>query len=371
MRILHWLELLGSTIGGVEVLMSRLLGALRDRGYELSVVTSHTRTRLSDKALFEGTPLHRFHFHRTLHDRDLAEVISICRRIASLKRDFQPDLVHLHVGGVSVNSYFHLHTMRSYSTPTLITLHGLGPVLPQQTPLTEQLLASGDWIVAVSDAVLRQARSFMPDITPRSSVIHNGLGIPALPPTSLDFSNPVLLCLGRLTSEKGFDAAVAAFAVVIEHVPRARLIVAGDGSERVSLERVVRTLGLEAAVEFPGWIPPDRVPALMNSATLVLVPSRYEAFGLTALEAAQMARPVVATRVGGLAEVVVDGETGLLVEPDDETALARAIVTLLQDPERATQLGLASRERAQRVFSLDRCAEAYDSLYRRLIRTQA
>ena len=371
MRVLHWFELFGSTIGGVEVLMSKLLATFQRRGYELSIVTSHTHTPLPDKVLFEGIPLHRFHFHRTLHDRNIAEIGSICKQIASLKRSFHPDLIHLHVGGASISSYFHLHTMQSYSVPTLISLHGLGPVLPQKTPLTEELLASGDWVVAVSDAVLKQARDLMSVITPRSSVVYNGLHLPELIPAPLDFSDPTLLCLGRLSSEKGFDTAVEAFAMVVEHVPRAHMIIAGDGPERPSLEDAVRARGLESSVEFLGWICPDRVPALMNDATLLLVPSRYEAFGLTALEAAQMARPVVASRVGGLPEVIIDGETGLLVEPDDPASLAWAIITLLQDRERSQRFGRAARDRAQHVFSLKRCADNYEGLYQKLVRAKA
>jgi glycogen(starch) synthase len=98
------------------------------------------------------------------------------------------------------------------------------------------------------------------------------------------------------------------------------------------------------------------------------MPSRWEeAFGLVALEAALMARPVVATRVGGLPEVVLDGETGLLVQKDDSGALARAVGFLLDHPEQAMSMGNAGRLRAKEVFSLARYVDAYDTLYRRLI----
>lgn len=257
--------------------------------------------------------------------------------------------------------------MQNYKAPTLISLHGLGPQLPEETPLTEQLLASGDWIAAVSGAVLKQAHDFLPGIASRSSIVYDGLDPPSLSPAPLDFGHPSVLCLGRLTSEKGFDTAVVSFASVLDQIPNAHLIIAGDGPERPSLEETAQTLGLETAVEFLGWVPPDRVPTLINEVTLVLVPSRYEGFGLSALEAAHMARPVVACRTGGLPEVVLDGETGLLVEPDDPPALARAIVRLLQDRELAEQLGRAARKRTRHLFSLDRCVDNYESLYNRLV----
>jgi glycosyltransferase involved in cell wall biosynthesis len=104
----------------------------------------------------------------------------------------------------------------------------------------------------------------------------------------------------------------------------------------------------------------------MNTATLVLIPSRRESFCLVALEAALMARPLVATRVGGLPEVVVHQQTGLLVEREDVRGIADAVSFLLERPETAAQMGKAARLRAREVFSWDRCVDAYDTLYRRL-----
>ncbi len=106
---------------------------------------------------------------------------------------------------------------------------------------------------------------------------------------------------------------------------------------------------------------------LMNSATLVVMPSRWEEpFGLVAGAAALMARPVVASRVGGLAEVVADGETGLLVDKENPAAVARAVTHLLKNPATAERLGQAARRRAQELFGLDGVVDAYAVLYRRL-----
>jgi glycosyltransferase involved in cell wall biosynthesis len=108
--------------------------------------------------------------------------------------------------------------------------------------------------------------------------------------------------------------------------------------------------------------------ALLNSATVVLVPSRKaEGFGLVALEAALMARPVVASRFGALPEVVMDGETGLLVDKDDPLALADAILTLLTHPDTAMTMGETGRRRAQDLFGLQRHVDSFDALYRELV----
>jgi glycogen(starch) synthase len=177
---------------------------------------------------------------------------------------------------------------------------------------------------------------------------------------------PKLLCLGRLCNEKGFDLALNAFASVIDRFPHARLIIAGDGPERALLEQQATRLGLNKAVDFSGWVSPEQIPALLNSVSAVLMPSRWEALPLVAIEAAFMARPVVATRVGGLPELVVHERTGLIIDKEDSGTLAEAMVFLLIHPNRATELGQAARTRAQDIFSLRRCIDAYDALYHKL-----
>jgi glycogen(starch) synthase len=182
----------------------------------------------------------------------------------------------------------------------------------------------------------------------------------------LQFEPPRLLCLGRLSPEKGFDVALNAFAILVGEFPEARMLVAGNGYLRLELEQQATELGIRDRVEFPGWIAPAEVPALIDTATMVLMPSRQESLPLVALETASMARPIVATRIGGLPEVVADGETGLLVPPEDAPALANAISRLLHQRELASNMGKAAKNRVRQLFSWSSHVDRYDALYRKL-----
>jgi glycogen(starch) synthase len=127
---------------------------------------------------------------------------------------------------------------------------------------------------------------------------------------------------------------------------------------------LAKSAGIARSVTFAGWINPDKIPELINSSTVVLVPSRWrEAFGLVALQAAQMARPVVATNTGGLAEIVADGETGLLVEKEDVKGFSNAISYLLDHPETARQMGTSAVARARETFSWEKHVNAFHALY--------
>jgi glycogen(starch) synthase len=115
-----------------------------------------------------------------------------------------------------------------------------------------------------------------------------------------------------------------------------------------------------------GWVEPDDVPALINAATIVVIPSRNEGLPNVAKEAGLMARPVVATRVGGLPEIVRHSETGLLVEAEDSAALTEAIVFLLDHREEATEMGQRARVSIAEVFGFETYVSAFDTLYARL-----
>jgi glycogen(starch) synthase len=368
-RVLFWCDAFWPLIGGVEVLAARVVVALAERGHEL-VVIADQQANLAPREEFHGIPVHRAPFLEVLAGRRMDQLIATRERVASIKREHGADATWVY--HINLDVMFHLMTPSALPAPTLCTVHGafadgtLGP-----DTAYGRVLRDAEWVTACSAHALAETRRIIPEITPRSSVIRNGLAMPALAPMPLRTDPPRLLCVGRIgtVDEKGFDVAIAAMPAVLERFPSARLAIAGDGRARPALEQMARELGVEGHVDFLGWIHPDRVLGLMNESAIVLMPSRVpEGFGLVALQAAQMERPVVASGVGGVAEVVVHGETGLLVEPGDEGALAGAIVSILADPARAKRFGRAGRRRAESELGWDRHVDAYDELLRDVTR---
>lgn len=371
MRVLLWSESFWPNIGGVEVFNMRLVLAMRERGHECIVVTRHDSPDLPQEDRYEGVPVHRFPLWSALMSRDIDQLTMVRRQVADLKRAFAPDLIHIHGFGPTC-SLFHLETTKAYPTTLLVTLaNDERPAFAIKRELMARLLRSANWVNGVSTETLMQARQMVPEIIPRSSVIYYGMDVPSLLPAPLPFEAPRLLCLGRLAPQKGFDLALTAFTSLIARFPGAQMVIAGDGPEQTKLKQQIAELGLTERVERVGWVAPDEVPALINTATMVVMPSRWEGLPLVALQASVMARPIVATRVGGLPEVVVHQETGLVVEPEDCVGLAEVVAFLLEHPQVAVQMGQAGRRRVQEVFGWQRCIDAYDALYKKLLNTVA
>ncbi len=221
---------------------------------------------------------------------------------------------------------------------------------------------------AVKDALLRR------DGTPPAKVhvVVNGIRDPATlplrPPETVraalgvDPLVPLIVCVCRLEPEKSVEILVQAMPAVRAEFPEAVCVIGGAGSEQAKISAEIRRLGLERAVQLAGF---QRDPhSLMRAATVFVLPSRAEPFGLALVEAMSLGRPCVAIRAGGPLEIIAEGASGLLVPPADPGALAAAVRRLLADSALRTRLGMGARERYEERFAVARMAEAIRDVYR-------
>jgi L-malate glycosyltransferase len=231
-----------------------------------------------------------------------------------------------------------------------------------RTQLTAQRLAyrAAHAVVANSSAARDQlAREGVPPDKLR--LIVNGLDPAAFTPAPRRSAIRRVVMVANLRAEKGHDTLLAAAPRILERHPDASFSLVGDGPRREALETLTRALGLSQRVRFFG----ERrdVPAVLAEHDLFVLPSRSEAFPNALIEAMAAALPVVATDVGGIPEVVRPGRNGRLVPPDDATALADAVVALMDDPAGAADLGRAARADVERQYSLDLMVERFEQLY--------
>ncbi|MEH1910260.1 glycosyltransferase family 4 protein [Nostoc sp.] len=363
-KILYWIDFFLPHIGGSEIFSASLIPALQERGYEIEIVTSSEVEGFREWDGNSEISIHRFPFWNALKNGNLQQMILLRKQITEFKKKFQPDLVHLHFGAAS---YFHLQTLNAYPAPTLTTIHSCPEICSSPQSLLNRTLQATQWLTTVSAQELANIRKFDPSVSARSSLIYYGVELPKLPPRPLNIDTPKLLCLGRLVPNKGFDIALQALALLINRFPKLRMIIGGDGTAKADLMQQSVDMGLGNVVEFRGWVDNAEVPALLNEVTIVLIPSRQmEGLPLVAIQAAQMARPIVATAVNGLPELIVHQQTGLLIELEDSVSLAEAITYFLENPVLANQMGQAARQKVQENFDLKNCINHYDALYQEL-----
>ncbi len=221
--------------------------------------------------------------------------------------------------------------------------------------------------VGVSDSVCRATEAELKLAPGQVSLIHNGVPEPALartPPRRSDGGRRLIGCVGRLSPEKGYDVALKA----LVELPDCDLAFLGEGPELGTLQRTAASLGVNDRVRFAGWVPPPWPEHWRFD--VLLVPSRYEGFGLVAVEAMLAGIPVVASDVAGLSEVLTDEKTGLLVEPDEFAGFVRATRRMLDDVDLRDELVLHAFEDARRRFSAATMIASYESLFDDVIGAQ-
>ncbi|MFF3905789.1 glycogen synthase [Streptomyces sp. NPDC001848] len=296
------------------------------------------------------------------------------------------ELVHSHTWYANLAG--HLAKLL-YGIPHVMTAHSLEPLRPWKA---EQLgggyalsswaertaIEAADAVIAVSGAMRDDILACYPALDPaRVHVVHNGIdttlyrpdpGTDVLARLGLDPERPYVLFVGRITRQKGVPQLLRA----VRHIdPAAQVVLCAGAPDTPEIDREFRDLfeelsrGREGVHWIPKMLPRPEVIQLLTHATVFVCPSVYEPLGIVNLEAMACGTAVVASRTGGIPEVVDDGRTGLLVDVDDdfEEHLARALDAVLGDPEGARRMGDAGRERAAKEFGWDTVARRTVRLY--------
>lgn len=291
---------------------------------------------------------------RTHGKLDLVTVL----RLASLMKRSGIDVIHTHLSTASLLGAF---AARLAGKASVAHVHGLNKI----TCFNYSTL-----VVAVSEAVKQHVCS-QGLSEARVRVVHNGVDLSQFSPSDscgaeLPFASrngtPLFSVFGRLSEEKGQRVALGAMSILLKDYPDAKLALAGEGPDLGELQAAAEALGISSSVYFTGFLP--NVRGLMLASNAVIVPSLKEGFGLVAIEAMALARPLVATSVGGLAEVVLDRETGLVVPPNDPSAMARSMKSLIEDRALAERMGRRGRERVADCFELESQTRALLSILR-------
>ena len=352
MRVLHVHRIGG--IGGSERHLLTLLPALRERGVDVRFLGLDDPSRAPEPFYRELEVPHE----RVLAPRDLDPALAA--RVFRAVRHARADVVHTHL--VHADLYGGLGARRLVSTK-----HNDDPFRTGAFRFVERALAArAARIIAITESLARFQIERVGLPARKIVTIHYGLDTPPSawgtnPPDDVPADARVLLAVCRLERQKGIDVAIRALAELRHDVPQAELVVLGEGPERAYLETLARELGVP--VHLLGRVPD--VAAWLGRAEVLVHPVRWEGFGLAVLEAMLAGLPVVATRVSSLPELVVDGETGILVQPDNAGDLADGLRRALSD---GAGLGAAARRRAQERFSVAQMADATLDVYRSVVR---
>jgi glycosyltransferase involved in cell wall biosynthesis len=358
--ILHVQKVAG--ISGSEAHLLSLLPGLRERGWNVRMLMLHEHEPGAwdfARALeARGVPLD------AIPVRADVDPIAFMRLVGYLLRT-RPAILHTHL--VHAEWYALLAGAVARVPVRFTTKHGFNEF--REAPyfgVADRAVASlADVHIAISRGLARYLEDVEGFDRESFEIVHYGIEPDGEPPVYAD-ATPRLLCVGRLIPIKGHVVLLRAFAEARKRLPALQLDIAGRGPLEPALKALVRELGIADAVRFLGHVSP--IQQAIERSAVVVVPSMGEGFGMVALEAMERARPVIAAAIGGLGELVRDGETGLLVPAGEAEPLTDAIVRVAGDLELARRMGEAGRARAVSRFLQRYCTERTELLYEGALR---
>ncbi len=362
------------TYGGSGVVATELGIELAARGHEIHFISYAMPIRLAGSS-------ERIHFHEVevttypLFDHP-PYTLALATKMVEVAEGAQLDLLHVHYAiPHSVSALLARMMAAPHRLPFVTTLHGTDITLVgndrSYLPITRFTIEQSDGVTAISNYLRdRTLREF--DIKRPIEVIPNFVNCDlykrsediSLRSTWAPNGEAILMHLSNFRPVKRVTDSIEAFALVREKMP-AKLVMIGDGPDRGAAEYIVRKKRLSKDVFFLGK--QDRIQEKLGVADVLLLLSDEESFGLAALEAMACEVPVVATRVGGISEVVTNGADGYLVEPRDVDAAAKAVLDILSLPDRGRAMGQMARKNARRRYCSNDIIPKYEAYYERIL----
>ena len=355
MIVLHCQKVGG--ISGSEAHLLTLLPDLRRRGWDIRFLMLHEHEpgawEFARQLEAGGVPVDAIPMTADV------DPVTFARYFAYLMKH-RPTILHTHL--VHADAYGQTAGTLAGIPIRLSTKHGFNEFREGR------LFALGDRTIgtlahrqiAISRGLARYLAQTEGFLESDFEVIHYGIAA-GEEPAPYPGGPPSFLCIGRLIPIKGHIVLLRAFKALLEERPDARLDIAGRGVLEQGLKDLSRELGLAGSVRFLGHVTP--VQQAIEESLAVVVPSLGEGFGMVALEAMERGRAVIAASIGGLEDLVRDGETGLLVGVSDAEALTAAMLRIANDPEAALAMGREGRTRAIERFPEDRCTERTEEVY--------
>lgn len=403
-------------VGGAEKQALMQAKILRERGHEVSIITFHHEQNWQAQTVVEGVPVRRV-AGMLLHKRHLLPRLlqRLCYLLAMLVMGWtlwwqrqRYDLVHVYQLNllalpaalaclftrrpliVAVRSALLKDPTASLAEAGQLSLVA-GPVDPTASwlrvdnttrvihdlgdlerfgsgimRLTHFLLKRQQAVIVVLSSRMKEYLAAYHFTLPGTQLIPNGVDTNRFRPTREvnEQAEQAVICVSRLSYEKGLDVLLQAWPLVHKQMPEARLIIVGDGPLKPQLLMLVEALGIAEQVEFSGA--QSNVPAQLQRARLAVLPSRHEGMPNAVLEAMAAGLPCVATRVSGSEDIIQPDVNGLLVEIEDYQGMARALLTLLKDPALVKQYAEAARSTIENSYSLEHITNLYEQLYQNI-----
>ena len=363
------------TVGGSGIVATELAKQLASRGHEIHIISSEIPFRLH--AFMENIYFHQVETPVYPLFKEPPYILSLANKLVEIHRLVGLDIIHAHYAIPHATAAYLAREMIGPSGPKVVTtLHGTDITLMGNDPSFTEIIAfsinKSDAVTAVSRSLRADTYRNLPGVTKEIDVIYNFLECaewrhtetPGMCSRLARCGEKIIVHMSNFRKVKRVEDVVRTFAYISKAMP-ARLVMIGDGPEVSHCCQLVQQLGLKDRVLFMGN--QEQVVPLLSVADLFLLPSEQESFGLAALEAMACGAPVISSDVGGLPEVVVEGETGHLCGVGDVEGMASRAITLLSNPEMHREFSQAAVDRVRTTFCAARIIPQYEDLYRRVL----